>query len=149
MAWKKKLYLCSIDYKLGFSGGASSKEPACQYRRCKRSRFDPWVGKIPWKKKWQPTLVFLSGESHGQRSLAGYSAWGCKESDTTEWLNTYAHSTSINCLIHHLINQWNKENGERCVRQRQPQDQNHRGCEHLVGESEGLLSTLLLLFPLI
>ena len=44
--------------------------------------FDPWVGKIPWRRKWQPTPVFLLGESYGQRSLAGYSPWGCKESDT-------------------------------------------------------------------
>ena len=61
---------------LGFPGGASGKEPACQYRRCKRRGFDPWVGKIPWKRTWQPTPVFLPGESHGQRSLAGYSPWG-------------------------------------------------------------------------
>ena len=40
-----------------------------------RPRFDPWVGKIPWRRKWQPTPVFLSGKSHGQRSLAGYSSW--------------------------------------------------------------------------
>ena len=46
--------------------------------------FDPWVGKIPWRRAWQPTLVFLPGESHGQRSLAGYSPGGCKESDMTE-----------------------------------------------------------------
>ena len=46
--------------------------------------FDPWVGKIPWRRKWQSTPVFLPGESHGQRSLAGYSPWGRKESDTTE-----------------------------------------------------------------
>ena len=45
---------------------------------------DSWVGKIPWRRKWQPTPVFLPGESHRQRSLAGYSLWGCKESDTTE-----------------------------------------------------------------
>ena len=44
--------------------------------------FDPWVGKIPWRRKWQPTPVFLRGESHGQRSLVGYSPWGRKESDT-------------------------------------------------------------------
>ena len=43
-----------------------------------------WVGKIPWRRKWQPTPVFLPGESHGQRSLAGYSPQGHKESDTTE-----------------------------------------------------------------
>ena len=46
--------------------------------------FDPWVEKIPWKKKWQPTTVLLPGESHGQRSLVGYSPRGCKELDKTE-----------------------------------------------------------------
>ena len=46
--------------------------------------WDPWVRKIPWRRKWLPTLVFLPGESDGQRSLAGYSLWGRKESDTTE-----------------------------------------------------------------
>ena len=50
------------------------------------SSFNPWVRKIPCKKEWQPIPVFLSGESHGQRSLAGYSPWGHKESDMTEWL---------------------------------------------------------------
>ena len=54
-----------------------------------RPGFDPWVGKIPWRREWQPTPVFLSGEFHGQRSLAGYSAWGCQESDTTEQLSLY------------------------------------------------------------
>ena len=46
--------------------------------------FDPWVGKIPWRRAWQPTPVFLPGESHGQRSLVGYSPWGHTESDMTE-----------------------------------------------------------------
>ena len=55
----------------GFPGGTSGKEPACQHRRLKRCGFDPWVGKIPWRRKWQPTPVFLPGEPHGQRSLAG------------------------------------------------------------------------------
>ena len=50
--------------------------------------FDPWVGKIPWKRKWQPTTVLLPGKVHGQRSLAGHSQWGHKESDTTERLST-------------------------------------------------------------
>ena len=59
----------------------SGKESAYQWRRC---MFDPWVRKIPWRRKWQPTPVFLPGESHGQRSLPGYSPWGHKESDTTE-----------------------------------------------------------------
>ena len=49
-----------------------------------RGRFDPWVGKIPWGRKWQPTPVFLLGESHGQRSLAGYSPWGHQGSNTTD-----------------------------------------------------------------
>ena len=76
---------------MGFPGGASGKEPACQCRRYKRCRFDPWVGKIPWKRKWQPTLVFLPGESHGLRSLAGYSPQGRKESDTTK-ATQHAHT---------------------------------------------------------
>ena len=50
----------------------------------KLHEFDPWVGKIPWRKKWQTTSVFLPGKSHGQRSLVGYSPWGCKKSDVTE-----------------------------------------------------------------
>ena len=45
-------------------------------------RFDPWVGKIPWRRAWQPTPVFLPGESHGQRRLVDYGPWGHKESDT-------------------------------------------------------------------
>ena len=49
-----------------------------------RGGLDPWVGKIPWSRKWQPTLIFLPGESHGQRSLAGYHPWGHKQSSTTE-----------------------------------------------------------------
>jgi len=56
----------------GFPGGAGGKESACQCRRHKRCGFDPWVGKVPSRRAWQPTLVFLPGESHAQRSLAGY-----------------------------------------------------------------------------
>ena len=54
--------------------------------------FDPWVGKIPWRRKWQPTPVFLPGKSHGQRNLTGYSPWGHKESDMTEHTYVYAHT---------------------------------------------------------
>ena len=61
---------------------------ACQCRRHKRHRFNPWVGKIPWRRAWQPTPVFLPGEFHGQRSLAGYSSWNHKESEMTERLST-------------------------------------------------------------
>ena len=68
----------------GFPGGASGKEPACQCRRHRRCRFHLWIRKIPWKRAWQPTPVFLPGESHGQRSVVGYSPQGRRESDTTE-----------------------------------------------------------------
>ena len=54
-------------------GGSSGKEPACQCRRCKRLGFNPWVGTIPSRRAWQPTPVFLPGESHEQRSLVGCS----------------------------------------------------------------------------
>ena len=50
----------------------------------KRCEFNPWAGRVPWRRAWQPTPVLLPGESYGQRSLVGYSPWGCKESDTTE-----------------------------------------------------------------
>ena len=52
----------------------------------RRSEFDSWVRKIPWRREWQSTLVFLPGEFHGQRSLAGYGPWGHKESEMTAYL---------------------------------------------------------------
>ena len=64
--------------------GASGKEPACQCRRSKIYRLETWVGKIPWKRKLQPTPVFLPGESHGQGNLSDYSPWGRKEKNMTE-----------------------------------------------------------------
>ena len=70
----------------GFPGGTSGKEPTYQCKRRKRHGFDPWVMKVPWKRAWQLTPVFLPGESHGQRSLVGYNPCGRKESDTTESL---------------------------------------------------------------
>ena len=62
---------------------ASGKEPASQCKRHKRCAFDPWVGKISWRRAWQPTPV-LPGESHGRRSLGGCSPWGIQESDMTK-----------------------------------------------------------------
>ena len=62
----------------------SGKESACQCRCHRRPGFNSWVRKIPWRRKWQPTPVFLPGESYGQRSLVGYSPWGCREKDMTE-----------------------------------------------------------------
>ena len=66
----------------GFPGGARDikKLPACQ---CRRHGFDPWVGKIHWRRKWQTTPVFLPGKFHGQSSLVGYSPWGHKTDMTS------------------------------------------------------------------
>ena len=66
----------------GFPGGSHGR--VCL--PCRRPGFNSWVGKIPWRKKWQPTPVFLPGKAHG-RSLEGYHPWDCKESDTTERLH--------------------------------------------------------------
>ena len=66
---------------MGFPGGAVMKNlPA----NIGSAVFDPWVRKIPWRRIWQPTPVFLPGEFHGQRSLVSFSLWGCKELDMTE-----------------------------------------------------------------
>ena len=80
---------------LGFPGGASEKEPVCQYRRHKRRRFGPQVRNIPWRRAWHPTPVYLPGESHGQRSLVGSGPKGCKELDTTE-VTQHIHIKSFN-----------------------------------------------------
>ena len=65
----------SIWHILGFPGGSAGKESACN---AGDPGFDSWLGKIPWRRKWQPTPAFLPGESHGQRSLVAYSPWDCK-----------------------------------------------------------------------
>ena len=74
----------------------SGKESAC---RCRRRGLDPWAGKIPWRRKWQPTLVFLPGKSHGQRSLVGYSPCCCVQSlsHATPW--TVAHQDSLSLTV--------------------------------------------------
>ena len=77
----------------GFPGGNSGKEPICQCRRHK-TRVDPWVGKISWRRAWQPTAVFLPGESYRQSRLAGYSLRGCKEVNTTEATFTHYCTTA-------------------------------------------------------
>ena len=75
----------------------SGKESACQCRRYKRCQFDPWVGKIPWRRKWQPTPVFLPGESHGQRSLVGYSPWGHRVRH--DWVTEHTHTYAVITII--------------------------------------------------
>ena len=73
------LLIYNITYEL--SQWLSGKESACQCQRCK---FRPWIRKIPWRRKWQPTAVFLPGRSHGERNLMGYTVHGdAKKSDMT------------------------------------------------------------------
>ena len=78
---------CSFDLHFSnncqrlFLGGSDGKSICPQ---CRRPGFNPWVGKTSWRRKWQPTPVFLPGKSHGWRSLVGYSSWGRKGSDTTD-----------------------------------------------------------------
>ena len=67
----------------------SGKDSACQCTRHKRCEFNPWVRKIPWSKKWQPTPVFFPRKFHGQRSLVGYNSWRRKESDTTHTAHSF------------------------------------------------------------
>ena len=88
---RERALLSSSSYKdtnpiCEYLTGSDGKKSACQCRTYKRPRFNPWVRKIPWRRKWQPTPVFLPAEYHGQRSLAGYSPWDRKESDMTELL---------------------------------------------------------------
>ena len=85
------------------------KEFTCQCQRHRRCRFNSWVRKIPWSRKWQPTPVFLPGKFHGQWSLAGYSLWGRKELDMTEHAHTYTckhlhmhthtHTHTTQCIV--------------------------------------------------
>ena len=85
-----ELCIClTVCHVWGFPGGAVVQNlPANVGDR--RLRFDPWVRKIPWRRKWQPTPVFLTGKFHGWKSLAGYSPWSCNESDMTEHTHTQA-----------------------------------------------------------
>ena len=69
-------------YILGFSGSPTVLET-------QKTWILSWVRKIPWRRAWEPIPVFLTRESHGQQSLAGYSPWGHKESDMTEWLSSH------------------------------------------------------------
>ena len=85
---------------MGFPGGSEVKVSACNGRRPK---FDPWVGKIPWSKKWQPTPVLLTEKSHGLRSLVGYSPWGRKESDV---LKTATANLNFYRLLMCLLKQY-------------------------------------------
>ena len=70
----------------GFPGSSLTKNPLA---KCRTHGFDPWVRKIPWRRKWLPIPVFLPGMSHGQRSLVGYNPWGCKRVGP-DWASPHA-----------------------------------------------------------
>ena len=82
--WKTRGKQMGRKQVVGPPRGHSGKESACQSWRRKTRMIDPGLKKIPWRRAWQPTPVFLPGESHGQRSLAGSTPWCCQESDSTE-----------------------------------------------------------------
>ena len=86
------MYFSICMHLYSFPGGASGANA----RRCERHGFNPWTGKIPWRRAWQSTPVFLPGESYGQRSLAGYDPWGHKQT-WLKWLSIHTHSLHI-CL---------------------------------------------------
>ena len=88
-----RIYDLAFFFFFFFKFWLSGKESAYQ---CGKFGFSSWVRKIPWRRKWQPSPVFLPGGSHGQRSLVGYILWGCKESDITEHTGTVA----LQCCIH-------------------------------------------------
>ena len=79
------------------------KSPLTKCRRCRRHGFNPWVGKIPWRRKWHPAPIFLPGKFHGQRSLVDYSPWAHQEWNTTEYTCMQAHiyiaAEWINCSL--------------------------------------------------
>ena len=79
-------------YCIGLPRGQSGKESACPCRSSRRCGFDPWVGKILWRRKWQPTPIFLPGKCHGQSSLARYSPRGPRVGCDLACASTYAHS---------------------------------------------------------
>ena len=74
---------------IGFPGGTHGKEPACQCRRWKRHRFNLWVGKIPWRRTWQPTPVFLPGESPGTEEPGGLQSTGLQSQTRLKRLNAH------------------------------------------------------------
>ena len=86
-------HITSLNLCLGFNSG---KEFGCQCRRDKRCRFDPWVRKIPWKRAWQPILVFLPGESPWTEEPGRLQSVRCKKLDMAEWLTLSLFTTEEN-----------------------------------------------------
>ena len=88
--------------RVGFPGGAIGKEPTCQCRRPKRPGFNPWVKKIPRRREWQPTPVFLPGGFHGQRNLVGYIVHSVAKSQ----IQLRQLSRHVRILIHSFASPW-------------------------------------------
>ena len=87
------MQVCSFLWcKLGFPDGSDGKEAAGNTGDV---GYEPWVGKIPWRREWLPTPVFLPGGFPGERSLVGYSPWNCKELDTTEQLTFWCQYSAV------------------------------------------------------
>ena len=101
-----------ITYTNGFPRRLIGKESACQCRRHGRLRFDPWVGKIPWKRKWQHTPVFLPRRSHGQRRLVASVHEATKDLDTTRRLSTQADVHRHKSPKHDV--EWERQTSEGC-----------------------------------
>ena len=100
LEWEKSFFIYLFIYLvlahfIDHFSWLSGKESVCQHGRCE---FDLWVRKIPWRRKWPPTPVFLPGKSHGQRSPMGYRPWGLRESGTTRWLSTHPR-THTHCWL--------------------------------------------------
>ena len=121
-------------YLKGFPCGLSHKEPACQCRRYERRGFDPWVGKITWRRAQQPNPLFLPGESHGQGSLEGCGPLAA-ESDTTKQLTHFPVVTSGNYCFYLLgcfsiSKERSKEEKNRCGQSRGAVDGSLPSPEH-------------------
>ena len=105
-AIRTNVFFCgSSQCPFSFPGGSGDKSISLQ---CSRHEFDPWVGKIPWRRKWKPTPVLMAEKFHGWRTLVGYSPWGCKESDKTERFHFHFQCPFIYsidnriCLVDHV-----------------------------------------------
>ena len=106
MNWESRINIQTLScVKQGFPRWLGGKESIYQ---CRRLRFDSWVGKIPWRRKWEPTPVFLPGKSYGHRSLVGNSPWGHKESDMTEHTHTCVKQIASGNLL------YSKRNSVQC-----------------------------------
>ena len=100
--WKSDTIKMYLWFTLGLPRWCSGKESInLPMQEIQETWVQSWVGKIPWSRKWQPTPEILPEKSHGQRSLVGYSPWGHKELDTTDWAqrNSYCVYDSLNCWV--------------------------------------------------